>query len=126
VTSGALENWTAEHEARTYDDPLLEELKGYLLAGKRQVLEAVQFVKTKGTQYLDLAGRPLVDAAITVIIGHLLLGQAAFNERKKHVARRFLNRQMPVLETNCRYVLSGDVSVLEQYELLAGPVPPPE
>ena len=126
VTSGALENWTAEHEARTYDDPLLEELKGYLLAGKRQVLEAVQFVKTKGTQYLDLAGRPLVDAAITVIIGHLLLGQAAVNERKKHVARRFLSRQMPVLETNCRYVLSGDASPLEQYDLLAGPVPPPE
>jgi hypothetical protein len=33
---------------------------------------------------------------------------------------------MPMLKPNSRYVLSGDASPLEQYELLAGPVPPPE
>ena len=98
-------------------------MKQSLLEGKQQVLEAVQFIKQQGASYLDLSGRRLVDSAIAVIIGHLLLGQGAVNERKKHVARRFIRREMPLLHTNCRLILSGDTTPLDEYELLAGPVP---
>jgi hypothetical protein len=31
---------------------------------------------------------------------------------------------MPVLKMNCEMVLSGDSTPLDEYELLAGPVPP--
>lgn len=123
VASGAFEHWTAEWDTRTYDDPLLMQLRDQLVEAKNKVLEAVRYVKTQSTQYLDLAGRRLVDSAITVIIGHLLLGQGAVNQRKKAVARRFISQQLPVLETNCAQVLSGDMSPLTEYEVLAGPVP---
>ena len=58
-----------------------------------------------------------------MIIGHLLLGQGAANERKRQVARRFIDREMPLVRTNCEQILSGDTTPLDQYALLAGPVP---
>ena len=108
---------------RHYGDPLLDELKQKLVDARQRVVEAVQFVKTKGTSYLDLSGRRLVDSAIAIIIGHLLLGQGAANERKKRVARRFIERELPVLRMNCEQILSGDTTPLDEYALLAGPVP---
>jgi hypothetical protein len=116
----------ADHEAKKYDDPLLAELKQKLIHGKERVVEAIGFVKAKSTGYLDLAGRRLVDSAIAVIIGHLLLGQGAANERKKRVARRFIESQMSVLEMNCQQIFAGDTTPMDEYELLAGPVPAAE
>lgn len=124
VSSGTFQTWTEDYEKKQYDDPLLEQLKQELLDGKRRVLEAVAFVKNQDTAYLDLVGRQLVDGAIAVIVGHLLLSQGKASERKRRVARRFIGRQMPVLRMNCEHVLSGDTSPLDEYDLLAGPVPP--
>jgi hypothetical protein len=123
VASGAFESYVAEFEKVEYEDPLLSELKEKLLEAKERVVEAIRFVKKQSTSYLDLAGRRLVDAALSIICGHLLLGQGAKNERKRRVARRFIEGQMPVLRMNCEQVLSGDSAPLEEYELLAGPVP---
>ena len=58
-----------------------------------------------------------------MIIGHLLLGQGAANERKKRVARRFIERELPVLRMNCEQIHAGDTSPMDEYALLAGPVP---
>ena len=58
-----------------------------------------------------------------MICGHLLLGQGAVNDRKKRVAQRFIDSQMPVLRMNCEQVRSGDTMAMDEYELLAGPVP---
>jgi alkylation response protein AidB-like acyl-CoA dehydrogenase len=126
VSSGALEAWTEPYEKKELADPLLAELKQKLVQGKQQVTEAIQFIKTQGTSYLDYSGRRLVDAAIIVVIGHLLLGQAAASGRKQAVARRFINRELPVLRTNCQQILSGDTAPLDDYALLAGPVPTAE
>jgi hypothetical protein len=123
VASGSFENWTAEWDNRTYEDPLLAELKEQLLDGKRRLLEAIVFVKAQSTQYLDLAGRRLVDSAIAVIVGHLLLGQGAADDRKKRVARRFISREMLALRANCEQILAADMSPLTEYAVLAGPVP---
>lgn len=123
VTSGGLDNWTAEREQKVYGDPLLDELKQKLVEARQRVAEAVQFVKAKGSSYLDLSGRRLVDSAIAVIIGHLLLAQGARNERKKRVARRFIDRELAVLRMNCQQIHAGDAAAMEEYALLAGPVP---
>jgi alkylation response protein AidB-like acyl-CoA dehydrogenase len=123
VTSGTFETWVAEREQVDYDDEALAGLKVTLVEAKDNVLEAIRFVKQKSTSYLDLMGRRLVDAAIVVIVGHLFLDQAKENDRKKRVARRFIHSRMPVLRMNCQQVLSGDTTPLEEYELLAGPVP---
>lgn len=126
VSSGAFENFVADFEKVEYADPLLSQLKQRLVEGRQLVLEAIQFVKNKPTAYLDLAGRRIVDAAITVIVGHLFLGQGAADDRKKRVARRFIESQMPVLRMNLDQVRAGDMTPLEEYDLLAGPVPASE
>jgi hypothetical protein len=123
VTSGALDTWVEPHEKKTYGDPLLDELKQKLVEAHQRVAEAVQFVKSKGTSYLDLSGRRLVDSAIAIVIGHLFLGQGAKSERKKRVARRFIQRELSVLRMNCEQIHAGDVAAMEEYALLAGPVP---
>jgi hypothetical protein len=126
VSSGALESCVAPWEETSYDDPLLQGLKEKLIEARKQILETIQFVKQKSTAYLDLSGRRLVDAAIAVICGHLFLGQAARNDRKKRVARRYIEMQLPVIAMNLQQVRAGDMSALEEYELLAGPVPAAE
>jgi 3-(methylthio)propanoyl-CoA dehydrogenase len=123
VTSGTFDNWTEEYDKKTYHDPLLQKLQADLVEGKRMIQESIQFVKKQGTSYLDLCGRQLVDSAISVMIGHLFLGQGSVNERKKSVARRFISREMGALRMNCEQILSGDTTPLSEYAMLAGPVP---
>ncbi len=123
VSSGSFETCVTELEKTSYDDPLLAGLKQKLLEAKQRVLEAVRFVKGQSTTYLDLSGRRLVDAAIIVICGHLLLGQGTKSERKRRVAKRYVESRLPVLRMSCEQVLSGDSTPLEEYEILAGPVP---
>ena len=123
VSSGAFERRVAEFEEVRYEDALLADLKLKLMSGREQVVKAIEFVKARGTEYMDLSGRRLVDAAATVLIGHLFLGHAAQDERKKRVARRFIESQMPLLRANCELTGAGDTTPLAEYELLAGPVP---
>ncbi|HQF14524.1 MAG TPA: acyl-CoA dehydrogenase [Thermogutta sp.] len=123
VASGSFESFVADFENTTYGDQELDSLKNELIEARKRVQEAIQFAKSQPTAYLDLAGRRLVDSAIICIVGHLLLKQATALERKRHVARRFIHSQLPELEAKCRQVLSGDMSPMDAYEVLAGPVP---
>lgn len=123
VASGTLDSYLADWENKVYGDSELEALKNELIAAHKRVQETVQYVKQQSTAYLDLAGRRLVDSAIICIVGHLLLGQATAWDRKRRVARRFIQTRLPELEAKCRQVLSGDMSPLNEYEVLAGPVP---
>ncbi|MBN2581337.1 MAG: acyl-CoA dehydrogenase family protein [Pirellulales bacterium] len=123
VSSGGLDAWCEPHEKRRYDVPLLTELQQQLIDARQRLHEAVQFAKSQAAGYLDLSGRRLVDAAITIVIGHLFLDQASANDRKQCVARRFLARELPKLKMNCEMVLSGDMTPMSEYALLAGPVP---
>jgi len=145
VCSGAFERRVGEFEELTYADPLLAELKTKLAAGREQVQKAIAFVKAQSTDYLDLSGRRLVDAAAAVYIGHLLLQQAAgmgvaagyggsgaharmphddaAHERKKRVVRRFVETELPRAQLNCELICAGDRAPLDEYEVLAGPLP---
>ncbi len=122
VCSDAFEKYVADFEAHEYTDEL-HQLKQQLVAGREMVQRGIAKVKDEGGKYMDLYGRKLVDAAAVVIIGHLLLQQAARSERKRCVARRYLSLSLPTLRRDIELVLSGDKSALESYELLAGPVP---
>jgi hypothetical protein len=123
VSSGTFESYVEPFEQIEYGVALLDDLKAKLIEGRKRLVEAIAFVKGQSASYLDLSGRRLVDAAIDVICGHLLLGQGARNDRKQRVARRFIESRLPVLRMNCEQVLRGDRAPLEEYELLAGPVP---
>jgi len=123
VSSGTFETYAGELEQAEYEDAGLATLKQKLVEAKTEILDAVKFVKTRSTAYLDYSGRRLVDSAITVICGHLFLGQAVKNDRKKVVARRYIEKGLTQMKADLAMVNSGDTTPMDQYRLLAGPVP---
>jgi alkylation response protein AidB-like acyl-CoA dehydrogenase len=123
VCAGGFEKRLEELEKIEYADPMLAELRAKLDEGKALVLKGIAFVKAKGGEYMDLWGRKLVDAAAAVLIGHLFLHQANANDRKKAVARRFITLNAPTIKRDIDLVCSDDRSALDNYELIAGPVP---
>ena len=122
VCSGTFEKRVDELEKATYTDLLLVALQAKLAEGRTLVQKAIVFVKEKGADYMDLSGRRLVDSAIAILAGHLLLQHAAKNDRKKAVARRFIDSRMADIRRDTDVVCSGDTAPLSEYELLAGPV----
>lgn len=123
VSSGAFEKRVEELEARTYADEQLNALKQKLADGKALVLKGIEFVKSKGVEYTDLHGRRLVDSAIAVLIGHLLLQYADCDEHRRAVAKRFIETHEPKIRCDIDRVCSGDTAPLSEYLALAGPPP---
>ncbi len=123
VASGSLVNYVAPFETASYEDPDLAAMRDDLIEARKRLTDVIDFVKKQPTTYLDLAGRRLVESAITIIVGHLFLKQAVEKERKKQVAKRFLSLRLPLLDMHCRQIETGDMTPLEEYDLIAGPVP---
>ncbi len=121
VVAGTLESALTEFESHTYADETLHRLQRALIDAKPHLLEAIAFVKRQSPGYLDLVGRHLVDAAIVLICGHLLLRQAEAWDRKRFVAERYIRSQLPAFKMCCEQALAGDVLPLEAYEVIAGP-----
>lgn len=130
VCSGAFERHVEELEQQEYTDKLLNELKGKLGAAKTEVQKGINYVKTRGNEYMDLYGRKLVDSALVVLMGHWFLQQAASKraagpaaERKRFVVKRFVEAQVPGVYRDMALVCSGDTTVMEHFDALAGPPP---
>jgi hypothetical protein len=122
VCSGAFVKITEQYEQRSYEGEWAD-LQQSLVEAREQVERGIEHVKRVGGDTMDLVGRPLVDAAITVLIGHLLLDQAAASEERAPLVRRFLRRGLPTLRRDVELVLDTDRSALEDYARLAGPPP---
>lgn len=123
ITSGTFEQFIGDYEAKTFDNEKLDALKQKLLAGHETLKGAIAFAKGKSGSYISLSARRLVDSAIGIFCGHLLLGQAAKCDRKKLVAERYINDAMAELSMHCAKVCSDDAITLDHYETLAGAVP---
>ncbi len=123
VCSGAFEKYADEFELASFTDAALTELRGKLIEGRQLLAKAIAFAKENGAIYMDLYGRKLVDSAIAIIVGHLFLNQATSNDRKKAVAKRYIDTQLPAIRRDVELICSGDRSSLEQYAVLAGPLP---
>jgi len=103
VCSGAAEKYLLEKEEIFCPDEL-KNLRDILKKGREKLVEAVGFVKDQpGTEYMDLYGRQLVEAAVTLIVGHLFIQQAAAEP-----ARRDDFTQIPVHNHNKNSSNSSD------------------
>jgi len=100
--------------------PLVEQIRG----GLASLQESVEFIKAQaGTSYRDLYARKLVDIGVYLVVGGLFCRQALQSPRKLAVARRWLADKMPEIRRNREQICSGDLSVVNDFETLAGPVP---
>jgi len=124
VTSGVFKTYTEELESRyATDDAELAALQQTLVSAKDEILDAVTFVKTQSGAYLELVARNLVEAAIYVLCGHYLIGQAAKCDRKKKIAKLYIEKNRPKAKANCERACNGNSQEIDDYELIAGPVP---
>ena len=123
VMSGTAQKSFAVFAAKQYEGelaPLAEKLTGLLPLFE----ETIAYVKDQpGTEYMDLHGREIVDAAIDIYTAYLLVDQARGNDWKFAVASRYINKIVPRVKYNCELIRSGDRSSLDKFEVLAGPVP---
>jgi hypothetical protein len=94
-----------------------------LNSAKDEIADAVAFVKTQSGAYVELVARQLVESAIYVLCGHDLIGQALQCDRKKRVAKLYIEKKRPTITANCTVVKNGNAQEIEDYTLIAGPVP---
>jgi len=106
-------NWPAEVAA------MVEQIRG----GLELLGQCVSFVKGQAGAYRGLYARKLVDIGIYLIVAALFCDHATSSDRKKALARRWLADKMPEVRKNTEQILSGDLSVVSEFETLAGPVP---
>ncbi|MDR1958764.1 MAG: acyl-CoA dehydrogenase family protein [Planctomycetaceae bacterium] len=124
VTSGVFKTYAEELETRyAAEDAELAALKEKLLTAKNEILDAVVFVKTQSGAYLELVARQLVESAVFVLCGHYLIGQAVTCDRKKKIARLYIEKFRPNVTARCERVKNGNAQEIEDYDLIAGPVP---
>ncbi|HBT75447.1 MAG TPA: hypothetical protein DEB39_00660, partial [Planctomycetaceae bacterium] len=123
VTSGVFATYVEQFEKKTYDDPQLESLKQSLIDSAGEIAAAVDFVKSQSGAYVELVARQLVESATFVLCGHYLLGQATHCDRKKRVANLYILKNKPRITMLCDQAKSGNTQVIDDYELIAGPVP---
>ncbi|OPZ97517.1 MAG: Acyl-CoA dehydrogenase [Planctomycetes bacterium ADurb.Bin412] len=150
VCNGTAEKYLLEQEEYAYPEPVTE-LAELLKQGRAELVETVAFVKNQpGTEYMDLQGRKLVDAAIMLIVGHLFLQQSVAEPRRQDafttqpaqggngdgvdgyhkvqahkvvVARRYIRDHAARVTMLCRQILRGDRSSMTDYDVVVGPVP---
>jgi alkylation response protein AidB-like acyl-CoA dehydrogenase len=122
VISGLAHALVEELLNQAWPQPVVEQVD-QVRGGLALLDEAVAFAKgQRGTGYLELYGRKIVDMACTLVIAGLLCGYAAVSERKLAVAQRFLATKLPELRMNMDLVCSGDEAVITRFEALAGGV----
>jgi len=123
VLSGTAQEVVGELLARSWPADLAE-LVEQIRAGLGILNEAIAFTKAQsGSSYKDLYARKLVDMGVYLIVAALFCDQATAGEKKKAVARRWLADKMPVIRMLKEQVHSGDQSIVDQFDTLAGPVP---
>ncbi len=143
VCSGTTGKFIAELAQQSYD-PKVSDLLDKLAEGLELLKSSIVFVKENGNDYMDLYGRALVDIAIDLLIGYWFCGQASakvdmqvaaasqdgqangdtvsMKERKAIIARRFITKNAPKIESLANLICSGDKSTFTDYQALVGPV----
>ena len=100
--------------------PMIDQVR----EGVTMLDEAVQFVKAAaGAGYRELYARKLVDVGVYLVIAALLCDHAADDEAREPVAKRWLAWRMPEIRMLAEQIRSGDTSIIDDFDALAGPVP---
>lgn len=74
-----------------------------------------------GAGLVELCSRLLVDMAIDILIGYLLLQQGRHSSRKLKIARLFISSAEPQLKMRAARIRRTTTAVLKDFDLLAGP-----
>jgi hypothetical protein len=73
-------------------------------------------------QLMELYARLVVDMAVEILIGYLLLHQARVSPRKFKIARIYIHQIVPRVTMRAHTLKTGDKACLKDYEIIVGPV----
>jgi alkylation response protein AidB-like acyl-CoA dehydrogenase len=103
------------------DAQLAEQIRG----GLALLDEAIACLeKQRDIRYTELHSRRIVDMACAIIIGALFCRHAEYDDSKMIVAKRWLAAKIPELRAAREVICSGNRAVLDDFDMLAGDVPP--
>lgn len=122
LTSGVYQNYIAQFETVEFGNERLDALKGKLVAARARLDDAIAVVREKGTAYVELCARKLVDAGVAILIGHYLLAQATKCDRKKKIAEYYIIKELSNITGIVALIENGSTQVLDDYYEFVGPV----
>ena len=101
----------------------LKVLTDRIRVGLVELQECIDFVKNEGMEYTDLVARKLVDFAMGLLVGTLFCDYATAKDSKLPLAKRWIAMKSAEAEMQKKVILSGDRQIIDDFEVLAGPVP---
>ena len=122
LTSGVYKSYVEEFENKEFGDETLDALKSKLVTAHAKLTDALTFAREKGSAYVELRARKMVEAGIAILIGHYLLAQAAKNDRKKKVADYYITKSLSEVAAAVATIQNGSTHVLDDYLEFVGPV----
>ena len=122
LTSGVYKSYVEEFENKEFGDETLDALKSKLVTAHAKLTDALTFAREKGSAYVELRARKMVEAGIAILIGHYLLAQAAKNDRKKKVADYYITKSLSEIGAAVAAIQNESTHVLDDYLEFVGPV----
>jgi len=123
VLSGTAKNYLEETLDRQWPEAVAEQVRR-IREGMELLESAIAYVKTQpGISYRDLHARRLVDMGLYLVVAAMFADQAVASDKKLAVLKYWLNWRMPEIRMLHEQIASGDQSAVDQFDLLAGPVP---
>jgi alkylation response protein AidB-like acyl-CoA dehydrogenase len=118
ILNGTFEKFVDELDA-SLGSSADEDLRKLLREAFGLANECTEFLKSSGdSSYTDLHARELVELAMDVINGYLLLRLSKDSPHKQAVAKRYIRRALPRAHMLAGYVKSGDRITLDEYETI--------
>ncbi len=122
VTSGIYQTYISSFENKGLKNSVLDSLREKLIAVRARLDDAIAIARLKGVNYVELQARKLLDAAIAILIGHLLLDQATSNSRKQTIAEYYIRKEIAIITGIIALVEDGSSIVTDNYLEIVGPV----
>lgn len=122
LTSGVYKSYVEEFQTKEYGDEALDALKAKLITVHAKLIDAIDVARAKGSAYVELRARKIVDVGIAILVGHYLLGQAAKDDRKKKVADYFITKSLAEIAGLFALIQNGSTHVLDNYLEFVGSV----
>ena len=119
VTAGTALERLSEYDAEDYDHA--PELIAKVRHAKNALETTIAFAKGKEDPvFVEYHSRRLVEMATDLFQAYLLLRDARHSERKKRVAEIFVDKMVPRLEMNRRFITEGEAALLHHYRDVIG------
>ena len=121
LMSGEIIEEMAVFAREEFEDPLLSTLAARLGAGLGTLRSCLDHVREKDdTSYTDLCARKLCDIACDVYMGYLALRDAKHCDRKKLVAKKFVNDGAARIAMNAHAIKSDDATAVDMMGEIIG------